>query len=156
MHKGNQKMKKALLTSAALVLIPGISLASESLSDVPEAVLAAAQAAAPGAEITGVSMSDDDGTEVYEFSAALDGAELEIDVFADGTLDEVETVIMAEDLPDAVAAAISAVDGLEVTEYERSVRADGSVVYELSGMLNGGEVDVDVSSDGSAVEITED
>jgi len=79
------------------------------------------------------------------------GMMLEIDVMEDGSIEEIEEQIAADMLPPAVATALAAnFEGFEPTFIEKSTRAD-AVVYEFEGMLDGAEIDAEISEDGMTV-----
>jgi uncharacterized membrane protein YkoI len=149
-------MKKLLLTAAALGLAAPAFAQEEntvSMDEVPEAAMTAATENAPEGitEFESVQIDDDGGTETYEFAATKeDGMGIEVDVLADGTLEEVEEEIAMEAVPQPVSATLeSEASGFEPTYIEKSTRADGAIVYEFEGQLEGQEVDLEINEDGS-------
>ena len=73
-----------------------------------------------------------------------------------GTFALAEEDIDLADVPDRVmAAAIAAVDGIEITEAEVEDE-DGQTVYELEGEANGIEYEIEVAADGTVLEVEED
>ena len=60
------------------------------LSGVPANVLAAANSAVPGGEITEVEAEVEDGVVIYDVEKVVDGVEYEIEVTADGKVQEIE------------------------------------------------------------------
>ncbi len=60
------------------------------LSEVPPAVLAAAQQAVPGIVIEEAELEKEDGQTVYELSGSADGREYEIEISGTGEILEVE------------------------------------------------------------------
>ncbi len=60
------------------------------LSDVPANVLAAANSAVSGGQIPEVEREVEDGVVIYDVDKVVDGVEYEIEVTADGTVQEVE------------------------------------------------------------------
>lgn len=149
-------MKRLLITAAALALAAP-ALAQEesqiSMDEVPEAALAAAQENAPAgiSEFESVRLDDDGGAETYEFAATKDdGMGVEVDVLADGTLEEVEEEVAMEAVPQQVSATLdSEASGLQPSYVEKSTRAGGTIVYEFEGQLDGREVDIEINEDGS-------
>ena len=154
-------MNKLLATAAALAFaLPAFAQTSGGASeesaitmdDVPEAAMTAAQENAMGVEFENVQIDPDNETETFEFAGTKeDGMSLEVDVLADGTIEEIEEEITMEQVPQAVSATLDAeVSGMEPSFIEKSTREDGSlIVYEFEGTLDGQEVDVEVNEDGS-------
>ncbi len=60
------------------------------LSEVPPAVMAAAQQAVPGIVIEDAELEEEDGQTVYELSGTADGREYEIEISGTGEILEVE------------------------------------------------------------------
>ena len=129
-----------------------------SMDQVPPAAMEAAKTAAEGVEFTAVAMDDDEGTETYELSGTTaDGMNIEIDLLADGTLEEVEKQIDAGALPEAVTVTLEQeLPGFAPAMVEESTRADGSIVYEFEGTHDGKEIDAEVSADGSNYVMNDD
>ena len=153
-------MKKFLITTAAIGLaLPAFSQATGggdenviSMDEVPQAAMTAAQENSMGVEFDQVQIDPDNDTETYEFSGTMEsGKSLEVDVLADGTVEEIEEEIDMEAVPQPVSATLDAeVPGMEPSFIEKSTRDDGAtVVYEFEGTLDGQEVDVEVNEDGS-------
>ncbi len=61
-----------------------------ALTDVPQLVLDAAQAALPGVVLTSAEIEQEDGQVVYSLSGTLAGEAVEIEVSATGTVLEIE------------------------------------------------------------------
>ena len=154
-------MKTLLLATAALGLaFPALAQvaggaeeeSSIAMDDAPEAAMAAAQENAMGVEFDNVQIDTDGGAETYEFSGTKDdGMMLEVDVLADGTVEEIEEEVAIDAVPEAVRATLDAeVPGMEPSFVEKSTREDGAqIVYEFEGTHDGQEVDVEVNEDGS-------
>ena len=153
-------MTRMTTTALALALVaPTLAFAQEEnavdMADVPPAAMEAASAEAgklglQDVQFASVSIDPDAGTETYEFlTTAASGKSLEIDVLADGTVEEVEEEIEMGDLPEPVLATLeSELSGFEPSMVERSTRAD-KVVFEFEGMMDGREIDVEIDEDGS-------
>lgn len=70
--------------------------------------------------------------------------------------DEEEFVVPLGRVPEHVlAAALEAVPGLEL-EAAEAEREDGVLVYDLEGVLDGREIEVEVTEDGDVLEIEYD
>ena len=104
-------MRSILFGTVALcALFPAIAWSAEAkdedtitMKDVPVQAKAAAQAAANGMKLEKVDLDMDNGTATYELAGkGADGKTVEIDVLADGTIEEVEQEISMDDVPDAV------------------------------------------------------
>ena len=158
-------MKTVLITSAAALALSLPAFAQEenaiSMDEVPEAALAAAQENAPEGitEFESVQIDDDGGTETYEFAATKeDGMAIEVDVLADGTLEEIEEEVAMDAVPQPVSAALDGeLPGFEPSFVEKSTREDGSlIVYEFEGQHEGQEIDVEIDEDGSNLVRNED
>ncbi|MFC1714663.1 hypothetical protein ACFL6S_13430 [Candidatus Poribacteria bacterium] len=60
------------------------------LSDVPANVLAAANSAVSGGQVTAVEKEVEDGVVIYDVEKVVDGVEYDIEVTADGKVQEIE------------------------------------------------------------------
>jgi len=155
------------LASAAIVgglgLAAGFAHAADEqsmrLKRAPKDALAAAEAARPDVTFKKVDVEVEDGVTTYECSGETeDGREVEVDVAAEWSVLEIEEIIGAEDVPDAVMQVVDIqIPGFEPGEIERSVRPDGVVVYEFEGAdADGVEVDLEVQADGESIVVLND
>ena len=148
---------------AALALSCGPALAQDSveeiidLSEVPEAAMTAARAAAGDVELTVGNTETEGGKTVYELRGRMtDGMTLEVDVFADGTIEEVEREIDPAEVPKAVMEAVRAkYPGFRASRVEANERDGQLVEYNIEGQAGGTTFDVEVTADGSDVSGTE-
>ena len=70
--------------------------------------------------------------------------------------DDMEVALTLADVPPVVrSAAEGAVPGIELTEAELELE-DGREVYELTGLKDGVEYEIDVTPEGVVVEIEEE
>ncbi len=147
-------MKRIVVAAMAACVMPAVALAGDlKLEDVPAAVLAAAETAAEGRAIEAVSLDTEDGIEIYEFT--LDG--MEIDVRADGSIEEVETPVAIDDVPAPVLTALEqAKPGFVALEIERSERPDAGTFFEFDGEVGGETFDIEISADGADVKVMDD
>ncbi|MEM9704897.1 MAG: hypothetical protein AAF850_02335 [Pseudomonadota bacterium] len=129
-----------------------------SFRDVPEAVKAAAVAAANGAKLASVARELEDGQNIYEFIAERgDGSFFEIDITEDGSLQEVERDIRWAETPESVREALDLfAPGFKPRRIEFSRHPDGHHVYEFEGFHEGVRVEVDISADGVPLSYTRD
>ena len=112
-----------------------------------------------GARLVGANTeTETDGSYVYEIRAVLaDGRRIEIDVFPEGRIEEIEVEYRREDVPGAVLGAIQAkLPGFAPTFIEASHSGALKVLaYELEGTLNGAPMDLEVSADGRRIEVAD-
>ena len=152
---------KTILLATAAVLLAGTAFAQDEtiidMKDVPQAAIDAANSRANGIEFETVSIDDDEGTRTYEFAGkTAEGLGFEVDVLEDGTVEEVEEEISADELPQAVQDALAAdASDMQPTLIEKSTR-DSGIVYELEGTLDGNEVDAEINEDGTGLTINDD
>lgn len=150
-----------------------------SIDQVPDAVRATLLAQAGGGTIQEIEMDTEDGKTVYEAEVLINGVEVDIEVAADGTLigtetededddddanddddddedaddeedeDDDEEQVSIDELPAAVKATIMAeAGGKEIREIVKE-SDDAQVVYEAEVIVDGKEVDIRVSPDGT-------
>jgi len=124
-----------------------------SMADVPVNVRMAAQAvaSAEGYQIQDVTTEvERDGRLNYEFG----GEGFEIDITADGTLDEIERAASLGEFPQDVRDTLQGLlQGFEPSTVETSTRPEGVVVYEFEGQLGESEVDIELSGDAQVMTI---
>lgn len=128
------------------------------MEDVPLAARAAAESHARGVRFEKVQVDDDEGTRTYEFSGQMDnGLIYEVDVLADGTVEEIEEEIgfsmVPQDIQDVLKAQLP---GFDPRMIARSSRPDGSIFYEFRGTRGGQEIDVEVNAVGAQLMPRED
>lgn len=150
-------MNKFILAATAAVIGSAAAAQEETtvkMEDVPAVVMEAAMANANGVTFDTVSM--DEG--VYEFAGKMaSGMGLEVDVMEDGTIEEVEEQIEMAALPAEVTAALTAsMAGFTPAYIEKSTRADGVVVYEFEGTVDGKEIDAEINADGTGFVMNDD
>lgn len=159
-------MKNLLLATAAIGLaLPALAQTQANpdestvpMDQVPQEVMTTAEENAGGVTFEQVSVENEDGTEIYEFAATKEGMGYEVDVLADGTLEEIEEEIAMDALPEAVSSALEAeLAGFEPEYIEKSTREDGStVVFEFEGQHEGQAIDAEINEDGSNFVMNED
>lgn len=130
------------------------------VADAPAAALEAAKTALEGVEFTEVSLETaKDGAQTYEFGGVnADGRHVEVDTSPEGEVYEVEVELVLEELPESVQDALASKgDVFTATYIEKSVRADGSVVYEFDGVnAKGDATDLEIYPDGEILVIESD
>lgn len=146
-------MKYAAIIVSTLALAAPAMAQEETrveLSAVPAAAMQAAQKAAQGVTFETATMDNDEGTETYELGGKLSsGKAIEVDVLADGTIEEVEEEIDAAALPAEVKATLDKeLAGFAPEMIEKSTRPEGKVVYEFEGKMDGKDIDAEIDADG--------
>jgi hypothetical protein len=155
-------MKFFALTTVIGVMVAGVAHAETDvqMQDVPTVVQSAFSYAAQQHQATvgGVALDTDGGHATYEFrTTSADGTQREFDFFVDGSLDEIETIIQTDAVPAHVMAAYTRYfPAGEIGKIEHSMRANGAVWYETDTTIDGREIDVDISGDGTAILIADD
>lgn len=144
-----------VLLALHILTIPAAVAATEiALEDAPPEALETAIATAPGVDFLRVTVEEEGGRRVFEFEGrGPSGEHIEIDVFEDGELDEIEMEVDVGDLPAAVRKALDAeAPRLAIDYVETSIRKDGVFVYEIEGRLASGErVAFDIREDGEII-----
>ncbi len=159
-------MKRRNLKLFGLVLIIGLTYAAgyagkSSKTVLPAAVKAAIAKLYPQAVIEEIEI-EEEGIKVYEIELKHNGSELELTIAADGTILEVESEVVIENLPNAVQAAIiKAAAGAKIEEVKKEVtywivklhKLKKSVTtYEAELLRDGKEIEIEIAADGSILE----
>ncbi len=128
--------------------------------ELPPGVISTARQAAQGGTIDDAQIDFDDIVPVYELGATdLDGNDIEVDVFSDGSLEEIEVVLSrkaARDIPSEVTDLLNrAFPGFEISLTEKSIRPAGNGLlrnfYEFDGTTaDGVNQDVEINERGTA------
>lgn len=147
-------MKYAAIIVSTLALAAPALAQEESkieMSAVPAAAMEAAQKAAQGVTFETAQIDNDEGTETYELGGKLSsGKHIEVDVLADGKIEEIEEEIDAAALPAEVKATLDKeLAGFAPEMIEKSTRPEGKVVYEFEGKMDGKEIDAEIDADGT-------
>lgn len=125
--------------------------------DVPVAALKTAEYYAPGVTFVRYAYEDEGATRIYEFEGkGVDGKHIEIDVIADGTLQEIEIEIDKSEIPVSVSIELSLLHkGFVIDFVEMSARPNGTIVYEFEGYDDAHNfIDVEISDNGRRLETT--
>lgn len=139
----------ALSLAACLAL--GITTAANAVekkierSALPPAVEKTLAANLNGATIKGFTTERENGVQVYEAETMLNGHSRDMEIQADGTLNEIEEEVSFDTLPADVQAALTArARGSKITKVESLTKHGKLVAYEAA-TLNGshrGEIQV--------------
>jgi hypothetical protein len=151
-------IRSLLLTTFTLVsLSPALAL---DMNQVPPHVLEVANHYAPGAtwEKFGTDFDTLLGAPEYEITGKdKAGNPVEVDVSPSGDLHEIETVISADAVSAPVMKLLNAyLPGFKPTLVEMSARPNNVTFYEFEGMVDGREVDVEVSAAGNEILVADD
>lgn len=97
--------------------------------------------------------TETDGTEVYELIGIHEGIETEVDLMANGEVQEYEKVLPEEYVPFAVRKAIlKNYPGIVFQRFEASHNKHHKVVkYEIVARYNNKPIDLEVSPDGRTI-----
>ena len=157
-------MKNALRLIITLILgslSPWLYAGEEKpldFKDVPEKILAMAKEAMPSVTFKTANTEDEDGTLIYEIQGTLeDGRKVEVDLFDDGKIQEIEIEFHKDLVPGAVLKAIEKkLPGFQAEYIEASHSASKKVTkYEFVGQFSGETMDIEVSADGRKIEIAD-
>ncbi len=138
-----------------ILTIPAAYAETEiALEEAPPEVVETAIATAPGVDFFRVTIEQEGGRRIFEFEArGPSGEHIEIDVYDDGELEEIEIEVSEAELPPAVRAALAQSEpGFTIEYVESSIRKDGIFVYEIEGQsANGERIAVDIREDGKVL-----
>lgn len=152
-----QKTKK-LLAGFAIAMSATTQLFAEeiSLDRVPQKLRDIAANYVPGAAFSSANIEIENGRRIYEIAGVnSNGRRVEVDLFEDGSLDEIEMEETEADLPAAVKSALVKVqpDG-KIVKVETSVHADSRFFYEVEVRTpSGAVIAYELSEDGRIVSV---
>jgi hypothetical protein len=155
-----------ILGVATSVTLVGVLLTAgtpaEEFDELTPAAAAAVKALFPEATVMGVGQEREQGVLYYEVVVSNAGGRVEVEVTADGSIGEIESVVSITDVPEAAREQIlSNTRGTKITRVERhevrGVPQDGTfvpadppvVLYEVGYDDNGRRKEFVVSEDGS-------
>ncbi|AFJ02985.1 hypothetical protein Q7C_1844 [Methylophaga frappieri] len=122
-------------------------------------ILDAIQKQFPESDVISANIEiEDNGDEIYEIQGTLkDKRKFEYDTFANGEVQEIEVEFPEYMVPEAVMKAIEKkLPGFTPTYIEASHSKSMKVIsYEFEGMMGDKKLDIDVSADGSKIEIAD-
>ena len=147
---------RTTLIALMMTASPAMAGKEVAMEEVPTAARETATNTAPGLDVDRIEVEEESGRLVYEFEGRGPGGErIEVDVYADGELEEVEMETAEASLPADVLAAIEKkFDAFRITYAETSVRSNGRFVYEIEGVTaEGDEIAIDVAETGEVLAI---
>ena len=129
------------------------------LNEVPDNIMATAKEMMTEAKyLSANTETEDDGTTLFEIQGKLpDGRKVEVDIFANGDVEEIEVEFTRDLVPGAVLNAIEKkLPGFQATYIEASHSKSKKVVqYELVGKVGETPMDLEVSADGRKIIISD-
>jgi uncharacterized membrane protein YkoI len=118
-------------------------------SALPPEVEKTVQAQSHGATIKGFSTERENGKTVYEVEMIVDGHTKDLEIAADGTLNEVEEGVAFNSLPIGVQTAlIEKAAGAKVVKVESLTKNDRLVAYEAATLKGNKRGEIQVGPDG--------
>lgn len=150
-----------MLSGFAGVLLIGMVSYAEKETILPEAVAQAIAQLFPQGRIE-ESKVETEGLSVFEVEVEQDGIEAEVTIARDGSIIEMANPITRDDLPEAVATALTGIaengtieEILEETEYYVVILKEldqPKISYEAEILKDGREITIEVAADGTILE----
>jgi uncharacterized membrane protein YkoI len=167
-----------LASAVSCAFVATVAFAAEreiGIDQLPEAVKVTLEQQAQGAQVTEIELEDKDGTSTYTAELKKDGTEREIMIAPDGRYlgeeqaddddkgeeheqskqdeEDEETAVQLSDAPAGVQAAIRDFRSGGTLKGVTSEKEHGVTVYEAAYDVNGKELSLKISSDGTLLEI---
>ena len=118
-------------------------------SNLPSAVQKTVREQSKGATIKGYSTDREHGKTIYEAEMMVDGHSKDIEVAADGTLNEIEEEVAFASLPAKVQVALTAKAGVaKITKVESLTKHNKLVAYEAATLNGTKKGEIQVGPDG--------
>jgi len=123
--------------------------------EIPAFVHKTAQNYAPDVSFTRYAYEDESQYRIYEFSGKdVQGQKIEVDVMADGTLQEIELETPWDEIPVYIQIEFDLkAPQMKPDFIERSIRPDGSTVYEFEQTIEGQLIEVEILNTGTAIKM---
>jgi uncharacterized membrane protein YkoI len=121
-------------------------------SALPPAVEKTVQAQSQGATIKGFAIDREHGKKVYEAEMIVNGHTKDIEIAADGTLNEIEEEVAFDSLPAKIQAALTTkAAGAKITKVESHTKNDKLVAYEAATLKGAKKGEIQVDPNGNAL-----
>jgi uncharacterized membrane protein YkoI len=121
-------------------------------SSLPAAVEKTVQEQSKGATVKGFSTEVENGKRTYEPEMIVDGHTKDIEIAANGRLNEIEQGVDFDSLPDNVKAGLMAkAGGAKITKVETLTKNDRLVAYEAATLKGAKRGEIQVAPDGKAL-----
>ncbi len=118
----------------------------------PAAVAATVDRETTGATIKGFATEREHGKKVYEAETEVNGHTRDLQIAADGTLNEIEEEVAISTLPIPVQSGLTAKSrGASITKVESLTKGGKLVAYEAATMKNGKKGEIQVGPDGETL-----
>jgi len=123
--------------------------------DIPAFAHKTARKYAPDISFTRYAYEDEGKHRIYEFSGEdSQGRKIEVDVMADGTLQEIELETPWDEIPVYIQIEFDLkAPHMKPDFIERSIRPDGSTVYEFEQTIEGQLIEVEILNTGKAIKM---
>ena len=142
-----------MIKHLVLVSVLGSLAYAEAPKSCPATVTAAIDKAFPKATIGACKAEHEHGKDITEVKLTrADGTKAEADVAADGTILQIEEVVGADTLPDAVKKAFAAKYPKAKADRVEKQTAGKDVSYELAFATDKGRKEATFKADGTFVE----
>ncbi|MBN9615267.1 MAG: hypothetical protein BGO25_09800 [Acidobacteriales bacterium 59-55] len=145
------RLSHPLLTASVLALTV-CAVAQEKKIDrsaLPPAVERTVQAHSQGATVKSFSTDREHGKKVYEAEMVVDGHSRDIEIAADGTLNEIEEEVAFNSLPAGVQASLLIRAGsAKITKVESLTKQGKLVAYEATTLKGTRHGEIQVGPDG--------
>ena len=141
----------ASLATAFLLCTLGATAQEKKIqeSNLPPAVQKTVKEQSKGATIKGYATDSEHGKTIYEAEMMIDGHSKDIEVAADGTLNEIEEEVAFASLPAKVQAALTAKAGAaKITKVESLTKHHKLVAYEAATLNGTKKGEIQVGPDG--------
>jgi uncharacterized membrane protein YkoI len=149
MNRTNKWQLATALIMGATVLA-GAQEKKLTREQLPPNVASAMDRETQGATIKGFATEREHGKTVYEVETVVNGQTRDLQIAADGTLNEIEEEVSIDALPSKVRSAVLAkAMGAHVTKVESLTKHGKLVAYEASIEKNGHKGEVQVGPTGN-------
>lgn len=142
----------AKLFVASILALTLSAVAQEKKVDrsaLPPAVEKTVQAQSQGATIKGFTTEREHGQRVYEAEMVVDGHTRDIEIAANGTLNEIEEEVAFDSLASQVQAALTKkADGAKITKVESLTKNGKLVAYEAATLKGAKHGEIQVGANG--------
>lgn len=142
----------------SIMLLISFTFAGEekviSLNEVPSELSSKVKKTLPSVKFTSANMEQEEDYSVYEIQGVFpDNRKVEVDIFPNAKIEEIEVEFPSYMVPKAVLLKIEEkYTGFESTYIEASHSESMQVVkYEFEGIFNNHKMDIEVSADGRKI-----
>jgi hypothetical protein len=143
----------ACCSALTMIAVSFTSFAQEKKiqqSDLPAAVQKAVAEQSQGASIRGYSTEVEHGKKVYEVEMIVNGHTKDLQVMADGNLNEIEEEVAFASLPNAVQAGLAKkAAGAKISKVESLTKRGRLVAYEAATLKDRKKGEIQVGPDGA-------